>query len=128
MVEPGTTAPPVRKNPWILRRAAYGIAGLRRAWRRERAFRSQVLLAALALAILAAVGTSPLGWAVMVFALGAAIGIEAINAAIEALLDRLHPEHHPEIGAAKDIASAAAFVTNGAAAIVLAILVAEAVA
>ena len=41
--------------------------------------------------------------------------IELINGALEVLLDRLHPDQDPEIGAAKDMASAAALIINGAA-------------
>ena len=37
---------------------------------------------------------------------------ELLNGSIEALLDRLHPERDPEIGAAKDMGSAAVLVVN----------------
>ena len=40
------------------------------------------------------------------------LAIELINASLEALLDRLHPAHDAEIGAAKDLGSAAALVVN----------------
>lgn len=51
---------------------------------------------------------------IALFLLSAATGVafELSNSALEALADRLHPEHHVEIGRAKDMASAAAFVAN----------------
>jgi diacylglycerol kinase (ATP) len=47
------------------------------------------------------------------------LAAELINDAVESLLDRLHPDNDPAIGAAKDMASAAAFVINAAAAALL---------
>ncbi len=35
---------------------------------------------------------------------------ELFNAALETLADHLHPEEHPEIGAAKDIAAGSVLV------------------
>ena len=43
--------------------------------------------------------------------------VELLNGALEVLLDRLHPNQDGEIGAAKDMASAAALVINCAAVI-----------
>ena len=40
---------------------------------------------------------------------------ELFNTALETLADHLHPERHPVVGAAKDIAAAAVLVASGAA-------------
>lgn len=38
-----------------------------------------------------------------------------LNAALETLVDHLHPQQHPEIGAAKDIAVSAVLIASLAA-------------
>ena len=47
---------------------------------------------------------------------------EIMNTAIEYLADALHPEHHPEIGKAKDAAAAAVLISSLAASVVGAIV------
>ncbi|ANY19995.1 Diacylglycerol kinase [Tsuneonella dongtanensis] len=104
------------KNAGILARAGYSIAGLRAAWREERSFRDHVALSMLLLAGMAVLRPDAWWWAVIVLALACGWAFEAMNAALEALCDRLHPARDPAIGRAKDMASAAAFVVNCAAA------------
>lgn len=96
----------------IFGRARNSLRGLRQAWRRERSWREQVGLSLVALVLLALVGAEPVEWLVVVVVLGAGLGVETMNAAVEALADKLHPERDAEIGAAKDIAAGAAFIVN----------------
>ena len=57
-------------------------------------------------------------WAAVVFAVGAVLGAEAINTAVETLADAVKPERHPLVGRAKDLAAAAVLlVASGAAAV-----------
>lgn len=46
-------------------------------------------------------------WALVWLCFGLVLTLELINTAIEELLDHLHPEKHPAIGKAKDIAAGA---------------------
>jgi diacylglycerol kinase len=96
----------------IHRRAADGLRGLVQSIRRERAVRTQLLLSGAGIAVLAWL-QPPLAW-VLTFAVLVVLGFaaEALNGALEALLDRLHPEFDAEIGAAKDMASAAPLVID----------------
>ena len=95
-----------------------GLAGLAQAWTRERSLRTQIIVSALGVLLLVIAGVR-FEWLLAVIALLAlALAAELVNAAIEALLDRLHPAHDPEIGAAKDMSSAAVLVLNLAAGIV----------
>lgn len=88
------------------------LAGLVAGWKRERSLRTQVALFGVAVAVLVAVRAG-LPWLLAVLALIAiAIAAELFNGALEALLDRLHPGHDPEIGAAKDMSSAAVLIVN----------------
>jgi diacylglycerol kinase (ATP) len=102
----------------IHRRAADSLAGLRQGFRRERAMRTHIILSLAAIAGLAWMRPA-LTWTlsvVMLLVLG--LAAELFNGAIEAALDRLHPGEDREIGAAKDMASAALLVINVAAAVV----------
>lgn len=93
-----------------------GLAGIVQGWKRERSLRTQLILSGVAAAVLVAARAS-LPWLLAVLALLAmAIAAEFFNGALEALLDRLHPGHDREIGAAKDMSSAAVLVLNLAAA------------
>lgn len=56
-------------------------------------------------------------WAIVWVCIGMVLGMEMLNTAIEELLDHLHPERHPNIGKAKDIAAGAVLITSMAAGI-----------
>ncbi|RVQ67555.1 diacylglycerol kinase [Croceicoccus ponticola] len=107
------------KNEALLKRAGYAMAGLRTAWRSEKAFRQQMLSSIAILALTAAVGPGAVWWALIVMALCGAAATELMNAGLESLCDRVHPEFHPMIGAAKDLASAAVFTMNTGLTVVL---------
>jgi diacylglycerol kinase (ATP) len=93
------------------------LRGLSEGWRRERALRTHVAVSFVSLSVLAIAGVGPSWWLAVFLLVVAGISAELVNGSIEALLDQLHSEQHPEIGAAKDMASAAAFVINAAAAL-----------
>jgi len=100
------------KDRPIARRFGDGIAGVMQAWRRERSFRTQVSGSVVALAIILAL-QPPLFWQVgLAGMLAVGFTAELFNASVEALLDRIHPDRHAEIGAAKDMSSAAVLVIN----------------
>lgn len=107
------------KNGNILSRAKFSLAGLRHAWSHERSFRTQVMFSVVVVAVLVWEQPPPVWWIAIALALAIASAMELVNAAIEALADRLHPEPHPQIGQAKDMASAAAFVLNSCCGIIV---------
>lgn len=61
-------------------------------------------------------------WAILVLAIGGVWMAEALNTAVEHLANLLHPEFHPLIKRAKDVAAAAVFLFSVTAAIVAAIV------
>ena len=96
----------------FLRRLGFALAGLKLAARRERSFRCHLLAAAMVLGLLLATRPAPLWWALLGLATGLVLMAELFNSALETLLDHLHPEHHPAIGAAKDLAAGAVLVAS----------------
>jgi len=55
-------------------------------------------------------GFSPAEWALIALAIACVWAAEALNTAIEFLVDLASPEHHPLAGKAKDVAAGAVLV------------------
>ncbi len=85
----------------------YSLAGFRAALRHEAAFRQELLLGVPLL--VAAPFLAPGRWQllVMVASVVLVLIVELMNSAVEALADALSIEHHPLLGRAKDLGSAA---------------------
>lgn len=101
------------KGQHFSRRFHFALLGLKRTLREERSFRTHLLAAAGVLAVLLVTRPAPLWWAILGLAVGFVLMAELFNTALETLIDHLHPEQHPEVGAAKDIAAAAVLVASG---------------
>jgi len=96
---------PLLLRPFIALRVA--LQGLAAAWRHEVPFRMEVVAFALLLPVAFFVGSTAVERALLVGSLLLVLIVELLNSALEATLDRVSLEHHPLIGRAKDIASAA---------------------
>lgn len=105
-------AGPALKGQSFVRRLGFAMTGLRLALARERSLRVHALAAAGVVAVLVVERPAALWWALAALAIGLVVVAELVNSALEALVDRLHPERHPEIGAVKDIAAAAVLVAS----------------
>ena len=103
------------KNRPFLQRVGFAIAGLGAAWRRERSFRAQVWIAGLVILALVVLRPAAVWWGVILLTTGLVLAAELFNAAIEALVDHLHPDRHPEIRVVKDMAAGAVVVASLAA-------------
>lgn len=93
--------------------ARYSWAGLRAAVRHEAAFRQE-----LALGVPMIVGApvlAPSRWAglAMIASVVFVWIVELLNSAVEALADALSTDHHPLLGRAKDLGSAAVMLSLG---------------
>lgn len=87
------------------------MAGLKAAWRNEEAFRMEAGLA-LAFVPLAFVVDQSLAHRItLLIACALVILAELLNTAIETIVDRISTERNPLSGQAKDLGSAAVFVT-----------------
>lgn len=89
----------------------YSLAGFRAAYRHEDAFRQEVLLAAILLPLAFMLEPSGLGRALMVGSVFLVLLVELLNSAIEATVDRISLEPHELAKRAKDIGSAAVFLS-----------------
>ena len=90
--------------------ATWSMQGLRAAWLHESSFRLEVYLFVL---------FAPLGWwlggtgverVLLIGSMLMVLGIELLNSAIEAVIERYGAEFHELAGRAKDMGSAAVFV------------------
>jgi len=89
----------------------YTIKGLRAAWRVESAFRQESILALVFAPAAFWLGRSLLETAMLLATLAFVLTTELLNSAIEAIVDRASPEMNELAGRAKDMGSAAVFVS-----------------
>jgi len=96
---------PLLLRPFIALRVA--LQGLAAAWRHEIPFRMEVVGFVVFVPLSFLVGKTAVERALLIGSLLLVLIVELLNSALEATLDRVSLEHHPLIGRAKDIASAA---------------------
>lgn len=89
----------------------YSLAGLHAAFKYEDAFRQEVLLAALLIPAALLLPASGPGKALMIACVLLVLIVELLNSAIEAAVDRISLENHQLAKRAKDIGSAAVFLS-----------------
>jgi diacylglycerol kinase (ATP) len=95
------------KNGSFMARFGYALSGVRMVWRREKSFRMHCGFGLLAIAVAALLQVSLVWWAITGLCIALVLAVEMVNAALEYLIDRLHPEIHEEIKHAKDAAAGA---------------------
>lgn len=95
----------------ILRAVGSSAQGLAGAFREEAAFRQELALAALVIPLGLWLGHSGVERALLIAPMLLILIVELLNSAIEATVDRIGFERHALAGLAKDIGSAAVFVS-----------------
>lgn len=95
----------------ILRAAIYSSQGLASAWRHEAAFRQEVALMIVMSPLAVWLGRTITERALLIGVFLVVIMVELLNSALEAAVDRHGDEHHELSGRAKDLGSAAVFVS-----------------
>lgn len=106
MGKPGNTG--MRR---ILRATRYSAQGFRQAWRHEAAFRQEVTLTLLLLPLALWLGQTAAERAALLATCLLVLVVELLNSAIEAAVDRHGDQLHELSGRAKDMGSAAVFVS-----------------
>jgi diacylglycerol kinase (ATP) len=103
----------------------YSLHGFSSAFRHEDAFRQEVLLALVLIPIALLIDASATGKALMIAAVLLVLIVELLNSAIEAAVDRISLDHHRLAKRAKDIGSAAVFLSLVNVLIVWALVISE---
>ncbi len=109
----------------ILRATKFSAQGLAQAWQHEAAFRQELVLVLLLAPVAVWLGQTALERAVLIGCCLIVLIVELINSAIEAAIDRHGDEHHELSGRAKDMGSAAVFVSLLLVAVVWGLIAAE---
>ena len=95
----------------IVNATGYSLAGLRDAYEHEHAFRQECLLALVLVPVALFLPVSGLERTLMVGAVLLVLIVELLNSAIEAAVDRVSLDRHELAKRAKDIGSAAVFLS-----------------
>ena len=95
----------------VIRATGYSVAGLQAAYRGESAFRQEFWVAVVMLPLAFWLGRSWIEIALLVGAVLLVLIVELLNSGIEAAIDRVSFELHDLSKRAKDLASAAVFLS-----------------
>ena len=95
----------------IVAATSFSLAGLTAAWRSEAAFRQELLLAIVLVPAGLWLGRTAVERALLVGSCLLVLAVELLNSGLEAAIDRIGEEPHPLSGRAKDLGSAAVFVS-----------------
>lgn len=95
----------------IINAIGYSLSGFKAAWVNEEAFRQEVILVCTLMPIGLWLGQTGVERAILIGCLFLILLAELLNSAIEAVADGLSEEWHPLIKRAKDLGSAAVFVS-----------------
>ncbi len=95
----------------VINATAYSFKGLTAAWKYEAAFRQEAVLAVLLTFVALILPISSTEKVALIACVVFVMVVELLNSAIEAVVDRVGMEHHELSGRAKDMGSAAVFLS-----------------
>ncbi|HTX02343.1 MAG TPA: diacylglycerol kinase family protein [Candidatus Acidoferrales bacterium] len=88
----------------------HALEGVVFSWRTQRNFRIQVALAVAALLVFVFLHVSVFAFAILALTIAFVLAFEAMNTALEALVDLVSPERHALAKAAKDAAAGSVLI------------------
>ena len=106
----------------LINATRYSFQGLRHAWANQAAFRYEICVLAVALPAAWLLGKSAVERGLLMGSVLVVVVVELMNSAIETTVDRVGKEHHELSGRAKDLGSAAVFMSILLAAVVWLVL------
>ena len=89
----------------ILKAFVYSWQGFKAVFKSEEAFRQDIFVLVVGTVICFCLNLSGIQRALMIFSLFLILLMEAVNSAIEIIIDRISEEYHPLSGRAKDVGS-----------------------
>ena len=95
----------------VVNATKYSMQGLKSAFKHESAFRQELAFSLIMLPVAAFIDVTVIEKLMLVLSVLLVLIVELLNSAIEATVDRFGGEIHPLSGQAKDIASAAVFIS-----------------
>ena len=102
----------------LLMAARWSMQGLRAAWLYESSFRLEVVVVLVMAPLGLLLGDTGVERALLAASVLLVLPVELLNSAVEAVIERYGPEHHELAGRAKDMGSAAVFLSLASAALV----------
>ena len=112
----------------IYKAVIWSMAGIKAAWKNEQAFRWEATIIFLMLPVGLWLGRTAVERALLIASAMSILVIELLNSAVEAVVDRIGPERHKLSKRAKDMGSAAAFISMITAAIIWGLIAYESLA
>ena len=107
----------------LIKATGFSLSGLKAAWHNEIAFRQEIILSVCILPLGFLLGENNAEKALLMASWIMVLVVELINSAIETLADRISLEPHILSGRAKDLGSAAVFMSLVAAFLVWALII-----
>ena len=95
----------------VYKAGIYSMQGIKAAWKHEAAFRQEVILMLLLTPAAFIVGAGLAQQLLLLVLAWLVVIVEILNSAVEAVVDRFGGEMHDLSGRAKDMGSAAVFIT-----------------
>ena len=95
----------------ILNAFIWSMAGIKAAWKNEQAFRWEAAIVLLMMPVGLWLGRTAVEWALLIASAMSILITELLNSAVEVVVDRIGPERHELSKRAKDMGSAAAFIS-----------------
>ncbi len=100
------------KRPYKLSESLrIALSGLATAFKEERNFRIQVLIAAFVGMLAVFFGLSRIETCILLLTIMVVLSLELINSQVEKFLDILHPDHHPRVKIIKDFSAGAVLLS-----------------
>lgn len=90
----------------------WSLAGLKAAWVHEQAFRIEIVASFIILPLAFYLGETHIEKVLLIASWLLVLVVELLNSAIEATVDRISTDFHELSGRAKDLGSAAVFMSN----------------
>ena len=91
----------------IIRATAHALSGLKEALVSEFAFQQECFVFLISVIVACIAEATPLERALLIGSIILVLLVELLNTALETIIDRISPEHHPLSKKAKDLGSAA---------------------
>ena len=100
----------------------YSLAGFKAAWKNEEAFRQEIMAGIIVIPAGIFLGETGTQRAILILSYLIILLVELLNSAVETIVDRMGMERHELSGRAKDLGSAAVFLSICTAVIVWAFI------